>query len=418
MTKKAMFAAVFVASAQAFGAGIGLYEMSARAMMSGGHNVGKGVDASAVYYNPAMSSDLTGTWVTVGMTMINPPLDTRVNGEGTHKMNAGWFLDPHAFITQELPWGFTAGLGFYGDYGLGSHYDNNWPLSFNSVETVFKGYCVSPTLSYKVTDKWSVAAGARFEHVIFHQRRIYQLDRLASYAYGYNYLGTMRTKINANNDFDVGYLVGTTYDITEDFSVGAVWRSRIRCDIEGNITSEGTTKYSKLMAAENTKEVGEMLDLPMSATVGFNWDRALWLERLHLSSSLTWTEWSTFDEIDLGLSEVMNLGWHNAYRAGFGFEYDLADWLTPGMGYVYDWDPTREKRPNTMLPAGDRHNIYFGATFHITDNLDFTLAGGMVLMESKTAWFDNPVTGEKNAFKYQSRNSHTYLASATITYHF
>ena len=100
-----------------------------------------------------------------------------------------------------------------------------------------------------------------------------------------------------------------------------------------------------------------------------------------------------------------------------GFTIDTRT-LTPGMGYVYDWDPTREKRPNTMLPAGDRHNIYFGATFHITDNLDFTLAGGMVLMESKTALFDNPVTGQKDAFKFQSRNSHTYLASASLTYHF
>ena len=416
--KMVLSAAVLIACAEAHAAGFGLYEMSARAMMSGGHNVGKGIDASAVYYNPAMSSDLTGTWVTVGSTLINPPLDTRVNGVGTHKMDPGWFLDPHAFITQELPWGLTAGLGFYADFGLASHYDNDWPLSFDSVHTIFEGYCVSPTLSYKVTDKWSVAAGARFEHVTFHQRRIYQLDRLAHYAYGPSYLGRMRMRINANNDFDVGYLVGTTYDITEDFSVGAVWRSRIRCDLEGNVTASGTTPYSRLMAAQNTKEAGEKLDLPMSATVGFNWDRALWLEKLHLSSSVTWTEWSTLDKIDLGLSDVMELGWHNAYRAGFGFEYDLADWITPGMGYVYDWDPMREKRPNTMIPAGDRHNIYFGATFHITDNLDFTLAGGMVLMESKTHWIDNPVTGERDAFKFQSRNSHTYLASATLTYHF
>ena len=71
-----------------------------------------------------------------------------------------------------------------------------------------------------------------------------------------------------------------------------------------------------------------------------------------------------------------------------------------------------------MLPAGDRHNIYLGSTFRITDNLELTFAGGLVLMESKTAWFDNPVSGEKKAFKFQSRNSHTYLASVTLTYHF
>lgn len=409
-----------LAATHLFAAGFGLYEMSARSMMSGGHNVGKGVDAAAVYYNPAMISDLTGTWVTVGITMINPPLDTRVNGVGTHKMNPGWFADPHVFVTQELPCDFTAGLGFYGDFGLGSHYDNNWPLAFNSVETVFEGFCLSPTLSYKVTDKWSLAAGVRFEHVIFKQRRIYQLDRLANYAYGPNTLGTMRMKIDAHNDFDVGYLVGTTYDLTDDFSVGAVWRSRIRCDIEGDVKAYGTGLQAGQMARQYTRNAEEKIDLPMSATVGFNWDRAIWLDDLHLSSSLTWTEWSTIDKIDLGLgaNQVLNLGWHNAYRTGFGFEYDIAEWFTPGMGYVYDWDPTREKRPNTMLPAGDRHNIYFGATFHITDNLDFTLAGGMVLMESKTAWFDNPVTNQQKAFKFQTRNSHTHLASATITYHF
>ena len=50
--------------------------------------------------------------------------------------------------------------------------------------------------------------------------------------------------------------------------------------------------------------------------------------------------------------------------------------------------------------------------------VDLTRAGGMVLMDSKTHWFDNPVTGERDAFKFQSRNSHTYLASATLTYHF
>jgi len=416
--KSGIVVAALMASVQSFGAGFGLYEMSARSMMTGGHNVGKGNDASAVYYNPAMISDLTGTWVTVGATLIHPPLDTRVNGVGTHKMNPGWFVDPHVFLTQELPWGFTAGLGIYADYGLASKYDNDWPLSFNSVESSIQGYCLSPTLSYKVTDKWSVAAGVRLEHVIFHQKRYYQFDRLAHYAYGPSYLGNMRMKINANNDFNVGYLVGTTYDITEDFSVGAVWRSRIRCDLEGNVTTSGNGVLGTTQARENMKDASEKLDLPMSATVGFNWDRAFWLDKLHLSSSVTWTEWSTIDKIDLGLAETMDLGWHNAYRTGCGFEYDLTDWLTPGMGYIYDWDPMREKRPNTMIPAGDRHNIYFGATFHVTDNLDFTLAGGMVLMESKTALFDNPVTNQKDEFKFQSRNSHTYLASATITYHF
>ena len=262
MKKIALISGVVLAVAGAHAAGFGLYEMSAKSMMTGGHGMGKAADASAVYYNPAAISGLTGTWVTVGITAINPPLDTRVNGVGTHKMNPGWFPDPHAFITQELPWGLTAGLGFYADYGLASHYDNSWPLAFNSVHTILEGYCVSPTLSYKITDKWSIGGGVRFEHVNFHQRRIYRFDELAHYAYGPSYLGTMRLKINGNNDFDVGYLLGTTYEVTDDFSIGAVWRSRIRCDIEGNATAGGTTPYSRMMASTYTKEAGAVGVVP------------------------------------------------------------------------------------------------------------------------------------------------------------
>lgn len=399
-------------------------------MMTGGHNVGKAVDASAVYYNPATMSGLTGTWITVGNTFLHPPLDTRVNHVGTHKMNPGWFCDPHVFLTQQLPCDFTAGLGFYADYGLGSHYDNSWPLAFDSVESKVAAYTLSPTLSYKVTDKWSLAGGLRLTRLDFEQRRYYRFDEMMMRRYGYTGgqmqalrmpgsetlpTGTTRLKYTANNDVDVGYLLGTTYDVNDDFSIGAVWRSRIRTRLEGDCHATGNTPYAKAMADQVGGDLKEKIDLPMSATVGFNWDRALAIEKLHLGWSLTWTEWSTIDTLDFGRSGAMDLGWHNAYRTGFGFEYDLCDWFTPGVGYVYDWDPTREKRPTTMLPAGDRHNIYFGAAFHLSENWELGLAGGMVLMESKTALYDDPVG---NHYKFQTRNSHTYLAAVTLTYHF
>lgn len=403
----------------ALGAGFGLYEMSARAMMTGGNNVGKATDASAVYYNPATMGGLTGTWVTVGTTFLRPPLDTRVNGVGAHKMDPGWFVDPHAFITHQLPCDFTAGLGFYADFGLGSHYDNSWPLAFDSVESTVEGFTLSPTLSYKVTDKWSVGGGVRLTRLNFEQRRIYRFDDMVYRRFGMVGVpgapsGTMKLRYDAHNDVDVGYLVGTTYDLTEDFTIGAVWRSRIRARMEGKCHASGDNAYSMATARLYGGSLEEKIDLPMSANVGFNWNRAFWLEHLRMGGTATWTEWSTIDEICLGAAS-MNLGWHNAYRTGFGFEYDLTDWWTPGIGYCYDWDPTKEKRPTTMLPAGDRHNIYFGSTFHITENWDFTISGGMVLMESKTAHYNDPVG---NLYKFQTRNSHTYLASATITYHF
>jgi len=412
----AVFLFVF-AVADLHGAGFGLYEMSARAMMNGGYRMGKAVDASAVYYNPATQSGLTGTWATVGITLLHPPLDTRVNGVGTHKMDPGWFPDPAAFLVMPLTSDLSFGLGAYADFGLGSHYDNSWPLAWDSVETMVAAYTVSPTLSYKITEKWSVAAGVRLIHLVFDQRRIFRWGELNPMIVGTPYDGQTKVHYSAHNDVDVGYLIGTTYDFTDDFSVGAVWRSRARMRVDGHGSTSGYGGYHSAMASSFDGKFSEKIDLPMSAQVGFNWDNPFAFERWHLAGMLTWTEWSTIDEIGFG-PHVMDLGWHNAYRAGFGIEYDVNDDWTCGVGYAYDWDPTREKRPATMLPAGDRHNIYFGVAYKLDEHWTLSLMGGMVLMESKTAWYDNPVTGQKNAYKFQTRNSHTYLASATVSYAF
>ena len=51
--KIVLLAAALITCTEAHAAGFGLYEMSARAMMSGGHNVGKGIDASAVAHEEA-----------------------------------------------------------------------------------------------------------------------------------------------------------------------------------------------------------------------------------------------------------------------------------------------------------------------------------------------------------------------------
>lgn len=61
--KVAAFVAIF-SSFYAFSAGFGLYEGSARGNAMGGAMMGKALDASANFYNPATLSDLTGTVVT------------------------------------------------------------------------------------------------------------------------------------------------------------------------------------------------------------------------------------------------------------------------------------------------------------------------------------------------------------------
>lgn len=163
------------------------------------------------------------------------------------------------------------------------------------------------------------------------------------------------------------------------------------------------------------------LVLPASVTMGANYDFS---ERFRGGASLTWTEWSTINHIDFNLpagnSYAQELNWRDAWRLGFGFEYDLTDALTGRIGYSFDWDPSADAHGTTMLPPGDRHIIGFGASYSFLENWRVDLGYSFILMESETRMIGikNYVTGGTSQHRFQCDNSYSHIVSASIAYTF
>ena len=65
----------------AFGSGFALYEPSVISHAMGGALVGKAMDASANFNNPATLTDLTNIWVTVGFVTEHPRAAVRETGK-------------------------------------------------------------------------------------------------------------------------------------------------------------------------------------------------------------------------------------------------------------------------------------------------------------------------------------------------
>lgn len=146
--KKLLIATVSVcAISSAFAAGFGLYESSARGVGMGNGLVGSTGDASANYYNPANLTECTNIQVMVGMTLINPFCDVKVNGKMQPKMNAGWFTPPHFYIAAPVMKDLYFGFGTYCEYGLGTKYDNNWDLRADTTETTIQQFTFNPNLA-------------------------------------------------------------------------------------------------------------------------------------------------------------------------------------------------------------------------------------------------------------------------------
>ena len=460
MKKVKLLVAASISSSMAFAAGFGLYEGSARGNALGGAVMGKAVDASANFYNPATLSDLTGTVVTVGMTTEHPTADMYIDGRSSRKMDPGAFVLPHAYISQQLPYDFTLGLGIAPEYGLGTHYHKNWSMAWNTRDTTIEGISFNPNLAYAVTEDWSVSAGIRLMYFSFDQHS----DQMAVRD-GQSY-GTVRDHLKGDNGMiDWGWQLSTRYKITEKLSAGVMYKSFIDCKIKGENHTQvekyddsaiagqvqrgvraalagagvpaGTSMYDALYrqyyaqaynaavarahgqvdqgASEADGPASAKVRLPQSLTMGLNYDV---LDDLHLGTAATWTQWSCMEAINFHLpgdnDRTVPLRWNDAWRIGFGAAYDLTEELTLMGSYIYDQDPSRKYHGSSMLPPGDRQIATIGLGY-AWGNIDIAVSYGLVFM-SGDSLFIRDDTGARH--KLESSNGLSHAAAVTVSYRF
>ena len=393
-----------------FAAGFGLYEASARGNAMGGGLVGSTGDASANYYNPANLTECTNISVTVGISLINPFADAKIDDVQQAKMDAGWFPPPHAYLAVPLMKDLVFGFGTYCEYGLGTKYKNNWAASWDTTETTIEQFTFNPNLAYKITDWWSIGVGARMSYITFENYGSPYMGVGPFNGYGRSHL--------EGDDFNCGWLLSTQFKITDDLSIGAVYRSRIDHTIKGD---KEATLPANLGGTTSSGKAQADLTLPSSATIGANYD---FTKKFRGGASLTWTEWSTIDTIlfEMDPSKQLDLGWNDAWRVGFGFEYDFTDDFCGRIGYNFDMDPSHKDHGTTMLPPGDRHIIGFGIGYKILDNLRFDFGYNFIIMESTTRelHMKNAVTDSVagDAHKFQTDNAYSHIVSASVTYTF
>ena len=425
-------AAAVMSSSAAYGAGFALYQGSAKGIAWGGAVMGRAVDGAANFYNPATISDFTNTVVSVGTGIETPRMSTRINGHGSGRMDPGTFLLPHAYIVQPLPWGFTFGLGFAPEYGLGTKYNSDWGLNWNTTETTVEGLVINPNLSYSITEDWSVAAGFRILYFAFDQH-----SRPIAASGNYR-LGQMHTHLEGNNGFaDWGWQVSTRYKILDNLSVGAMYRSYIDTKVRGHYstrvksyntqTINAIAPYLRvtpqqimgMVAAGAQKANGDAaanIRLPQSISTGLNWDVT---DTVHLGGAVTWTGWSSMDKIKFELEggdKTTQLGWDDVFRFSIGGAWDFAEnWSLIGS-YCYDMDPcsTKDDTGSTMLPAGDR-NILNGGLAWSWGDLEIAACYGLVLMDKEIQKYHDSMGNED---RFTSKHGISQQIGLTLTYTF
>ena len=404
-TFKIAAAAMMVAGAfatQTYAAGFQLSEQSAIQMgraMAGAGVVGD--DLSAVHYNPAGMTLLSGTRMQATGTWVAVNLDYKGDSGQSENGRLKGQTIPAGFITHQINDSLWAGLGLTVPYGMGTEYGEGWKGKSRGTESMILTFDINPNLAWKVNDKLSVGGGISLQYA------------KAELGMG---MGPMQANVKGDS-WAWGWNVGLMFQPVETVRLGLAYRSHIAHNADGHTTLNNVPNATGVSNLRSDMEV--RLKTPDTITLSATWEAT---DALRLSGTARWSKWSNFRSLNvqnldlagtkLGTTVVEN-NWDDTWFFSVGADYKLNGQWTVRGGVAYDQGPVENQYRMAVIPDTDRVWFSGGASYKYTDNLTFDFGATYIKGVGDTDLYDK-VGGKIGEFK----SLDSYIFSAQMQYLF
>lgn len=402
-TFKIAAAAMMVAGAfatQTYAAGFQLSEQSAIQMgraMAGAGIVGD--DLSAVHYNPAGMTLLSGTRMQATGTWVAVNLDYEGDyGQSENGRLKGQII-PAGFITHQINDSLWAGLGLTVPYGMGTEYGEGWEGKSRGTESMILTFDINPNLAWKVNEKLSVGGGISLQYA------------KAELGMG---MGPMQANVKGDS-WAWGWNVGVMFQPVETVRLGLAYRSNISHNADGH-----TTLNNDLVLTNIRSDMEVRIKTPDTITFSATWEAT---DALRLSGTARWSKWSNFHSLDVQnldlagtqfSSTVVENNWDDTWFFSVGADYKLNGQWTIRGGVAYDQGPVENQYRMAVIPDTDRVWFSGGASYKYTDNLTFDFGATYIKGVGDTDLYDK--VGGKKIGEFKSLDS--YIFSAQMQYLF
>lgn len=348
--------AAVLAAQSAFGAGFGIYEGSARGNALGTEVTADPASPSVLYNNAAGMTELEGTQMEAGATLIRPHqtvYTTTPAGSVENKADSKWWTPPNAYVTHQFNDKVWTGLGIFSRYGLGVEYDDDWMGRYNVQEATIQSIDVNPSVAFKVLDNLSLAAGLRAEW--------FEFELTQALPTGTPFVDPDLQMNMKGDSWGIGYNLGAYYEATDWLSFGLAYDSEIDQEVEGDYS----TTHPLLSGGEGSGDITTPGILRFGAS-------AKATEKLTLNAGIIYTMWSSYDELAIDFDPAL-LGqipssskekdWDDVFRYQIGVEYALTEEWALRAGYVYDETPDPDAHVDYIVPGNDRNLISLGVGY-------------------------------------------------------
>jgi len=343
-------------------------------------------NAGVIIRNPAAMAAFEQAEISIAGHYIMPDIDaegTNSNVAGTSVKAVAKDVAPDAFIpafayVQPLSDKLHVGLSMTSHFGMSTDY-GDWAGSEHANFAEIHTYYITPSVSYKLQDNFSLGLGVSYIYAEGHLKyslsdtgtESAQLAGLSNAQTGDN---TLELKGDDSNSWS--FNLSAFWEINENHQVGFRYQSATDIEFDGDVKI--------ISLAPNPEQTKGYLpvELPEMAEIGYVFKAN---EKLTLSAGAQFTGWSSFKELNAYISSqrwdvtqpdifvpgsettkktLRTYNWEDAMRYSLGADYQLNDSVILRAGLAYDEKAAVDKdHASISLPDTDRIWYSAGATF-------------------------------------------------------
>jgi long-chain fatty acid transport protein len=340
---------------EAFAGGVTFSEHGAAATGKANAFAGEANDPSAIFYNPAGITQLPGTQVMIGTSIVylDTVFQSGTTGEST-QLQDQFPIVPHFYITHRFKqWDerLSIGLGVFTPFGIVVDWPDNWQGRFDSTNAKLRVTIYQPTVAFQATKDLSLAAGLRIADVAAAFERQFAVPASG--------IGESKLRAHDLTANPIGWNVGLLYHVTDTTSVGLQFKSEIQAKLDGSADFTGPAS----LAFSNTG-FHSSIKLPPQLVVGIS---TKIIPRWTFNADIEWEGWRTLGSLPLsfdGTASALNSPgprlWTNSYVFRFGGEFAATDRIAIRGGYFYDQTPIPDNTFDPNIPNANLHAITTG----------------------------------------------------------
>lgn len=338
---------IFYAASSAYGSGFGIFTQGASPLGQADAVVAHNDGPSAVFFNPALIGKLPGTQVEVGTTLIFPHREFRDPGGVTTTTRDTLFSPSTFYLTHAFNDKFSAGLGVFNPFGLGTDWGGDWAGRYIATNSELRTFNINPVASYRLTPAFAVAAGMD----------IVLLDATLESKIPSTALGIPGPLFDVAQKFTgsglgLGYNFGASYEVNDKLSLGASYRSQVDIDVDGDLS---------LSVSPQSVSGKTSITLPQQVFAGVAYRP---VDRLTVEAGMRWEDWASFKQLQIVIAGqppvVSPRDWHGTYAINAGGKYRLNDAVSLMAGYLYGWNPVPDSTFEPAIPDSNTHLFCVG----------------------------------------------------------